>query len=256
MATAQAEKPATKTFANDPDDVSDYDSEDDYSDDDTQQKPQQQQQQQQQQRRRRRPQQQNPNDEDDTYYSDEYSDDYDDYDDEDDDYYDDEEEEVQAMERYQPTTISSRDNVPAQPIANGGMQEAEGKTGDDWEDQDGMKLKLELNLDIEVELKAHIHGDLTLSLLVSTFGFYLIFSCLAYKKRYLWTLTNSTLSTTSPLFIRYNPVIGRNSQMVSWYCEVVVKRFFTSNIFGEGGYSLAIRYTLVACSSSTHIREP
>ncbi|KAI3076126.1 hypothetical protein CBS147353_4956 [Aspergillus niger] len=161
-----AEKPATKTFANDPDDVSDYDSEDDYSDDDTQQKPQQQQQQQQQQRRRRRPQQQNPNDEDDTYYSDEYSDDYDDYDDDDDDYYDDdEEEEVQAMERYQPTTISSRDNVPAQPIANGGMQEAEGKTGDDWEDQDGMKLKLELNLDIEVELKAHIHGDLTLSLL-------------------------------------------------------------------------------------------
>jgi hypothetical protein len=33
------------------------------------------------------------------------------------------------------------------------------------EDEDGIKLRLDLNLDVEVELKAHIHGDLTLTLL-------------------------------------------------------------------------------------------
>lgn len=30
-----------------------------------------------------------------------------------------------------------------------------------------------------------------------------------------------------------NPVIGRNSQMVSYYCEVVVKRFFVGMLEGN-----------------------
>ncbi|OJJ47751.1 hypothetical protein ASPZODRAFT_131316 [Penicilliopsis zonata CBS 506.65] len=49
-------------------------------------------------------------------------------------------------------------------MANGGMDTVPQK-GNPLDEQEGMKLKLDLNLDIEVELKAHIHGDLTLSLL-------------------------------------------------------------------------------------------
>jgi hypothetical protein len=39
------------------------------------------------------------------------------------------------------------------------------KTGNELDQQDGLKLKLEANLEIEIELKASIRGDLTLSLL-------------------------------------------------------------------------------------------
>lgn len=91
---------------------------------------------------------------DEDYFSDEYSDD-DDYDDSDNDG------NVQgkAIQPYQPgrqstnnnTIISSEDTV---------KQSEKGK-----DEEDGLKLRLDLNLDIEVELKAHIHGDITLSLL-------------------------------------------------------------------------------------------
>jgi hypothetical protein len=39
------------------------------------------------------------------------------------------------------------------------------KTGNELDQQDGLKLTLEANLEIEIELKASIRGDLTLSLL-------------------------------------------------------------------------------------------
>jgi hypothetical protein len=39
------------------------------------------------------------------------------------------------------------------------------KTGNELDEQDGLKLTLEANLEIEIELKASIRGDLTLSLL-------------------------------------------------------------------------------------------
>jgi len=38
------------------------------------------------------------------------------------------------------------------------------KTGNELDEQDGLKLTLEANLEIEIELKASIRGDLTLSL--------------------------------------------------------------------------------------------
>lgn len=49
-------------------------------------------------------------------------------------------------------------------MANTEMETVNGKKSE-LDEQDGMKLKLDFNLDIEVELKAHIHGDLTLTLL-------------------------------------------------------------------------------------------
>jgi hypothetical protein len=39
------------------------------------------------------------------------------------------------------------------------------KTGNELDEQDGLKLTLEANLEVEIELKASIRGDLTLSLL-------------------------------------------------------------------------------------------
>jgi hypothetical protein len=39
------------------------------------------------------------------------------------------------------------------------------KTGNELDQQDGLKLTLEANLEVEIELKASIRGDLTLSLL-------------------------------------------------------------------------------------------
>ena len=52
---------------------------------------------------------------------------------------------------------------PTQPLDT--VQQPDAKTAKDPMEQDGLKLRLDINLDIEIELKAHIHGDLTLSLL-------------------------------------------------------------------------------------------
>ncbi|KAE8353161.1 hypothetical protein BDV28DRAFT_133737 [Aspergillus coremiiformis] len=139
-----------------PDEYSDADyNTDDYSlsEDEQDQKPQRPNQ---QQSRRRKQQQRRRQDDDfddeSDYLSDEYdSEEYDDFDDA---------HQGNAVQPYQRGTQSLTQNT----ISNGAMTDAAGQ-GKSEEEQDGLKLKLELNLDIEVELKAHIHGDLTLSLL-------------------------------------------------------------------------------------------
>ena len=61
--------------------------------------------------------------------------------------------------------IPWRGPPPSQPLDT--VQSGEGKSdAPDPMDQDGLKLRIELNLDIEIELKAHIHGDITLALLL------------------------------------------------------------------------------------------
>ncbi|KAI9043337.1 uncharacterized protein KD926_003867 [Aspergillus affinis] len=157
MATATAEKPKEqKPFQQQEDDYSDYDS-DEYSvsgdeDDHAPQKPVQKQ----QQRRRQQNQQRRPADDEDDYSDDYSTDEYDD---------DDYEDEVQgnAMQPFKRGQQSlTNQGISSQQVQNGAMNTVD-KGGE--EKDDGLRLTLELNLEIEVELKAHIHGDLTLSLL-------------------------------------------------------------------------------------------
>lgn len=165
MATATAEKPKEQQrFQQPQDDYSDddYDS-DEYSisgdeDDYAPQKPGQNQQQ--QRRRPQQNQQRRPADDEDDYLSDGYA--TDEYDEDD---YEDVDEEVpnNAMQPFKRGQQSlTNQGISSQDVQNGAMNTVD-KKGD--EKDDGLRLTLELNLEIEVELKAHIHGDLTLSLL-------------------------------------------------------------------------------------------
>ncbi|KAK5098319.1 mitochondrial splicing system protein [Lithohypha guttulata] len=61
--------------------------------------------------------------------------------------------------------IPWRGPPPRQPYETTQGVDAKTNAPDPME-QDGLKLRIELNLDIEIELKAHIHGDLTLALLL------------------------------------------------------------------------------------------
>lgn len=155
MATAEKQKQEQPAIPPDEYSDGDYDT-DDYSlsedeQDQAPQRPNQQQSRRRQQQQRRR--QEDEYDDESDFFSDEYDSEYDD-----DDF--DNAGQGNAMQPYQRGTQSLTNNI----ISNGAMTDAPGQGKGD-EEQEGLKLKLELNLDIEVELKAHIHGDLTLSLL-------------------------------------------------------------------------------------------
>ncbi|PLN84494.1 hypothetical protein BDW42DRAFT_41502 [Aspergillus taichungensis] len=155
MATAekQQQKPALQADEySDGDYTDDYDSDEYLSENEGKQKPQQSNQRRQRQRRR------DDDYDDDVYYSDEYSDEYSD----DDDY--DQADNSQAMVKPGGRSVAQPNNNTTT-ISSADAGDMTAPKGSALDEQDGLKLKLELNLEIEVELKAHIHGDLTLSLL-------------------------------------------------------------------------------------------